>query len=244
MKKIIIYFSLFVSGVLSGQNCSQCATKLLENQKIKALSIDELRLLINEIYARKGYVFKDYRYADYFEKQSWYKPLNQNNQIKLNATEEKNISLLKKIIQEKEAKREKIISDFKELKKITQNSDWEALKKFSFKKNVEDGELTEYAKQALKRVLHKIDWEDIHFQGNVGGYKIEMDNGKQKEHFSFEISDDTISLSFSITGFSDLIEKDENQLFEYRSEAVEEGYYWQFEFKNDALRLIRFQIVG
>lgn len=244
MKKIIIYFSLLVSGVLSGQDCSQCAVKLLESQIVKELSVDELRLLINEIYARKGYVFKDYRYADYFEKQSWYKPLHQNNQIKLNATEEKNVALLKEIIQEKEAKREKIISDFKELKKITQNGDWEALKKFSFKKNVEDGELTEYAKQALKRVLHKIDLDDIHFYKKEGIYKIEMDNGKQKEHFSLRISDDAILLSFSITGFSTLIEKDENSPFEYRSEEVEESYNWEFDFKNNQLQLVRLQIAG
>lgn len=243
MKKLIIYFSLLVSGVVLGQNCSQCAIKLLENHKINKLSIDELRLLVNEIYARKGYVFKDYRYADYFEKQSWYKPLNQNNQIKLNATEEKNISLLKKIIQEKEARREKIISDFKEMKKITQNGDWEALKKFGFNRDTED-EYTEVTKEELKRALHKIDLDDVHFYKKVGLYKIEMDNGEQKEYFSFVISDDTISLSFSITGFSDLIEKDENPLFEYRSEAVEVAYHWQFEFKNDALRLVRFQIVG
>lgn len=244
MKKIIVCFSLLISGVVLGQNCSQCATKLLENQKINKLSIDELCLLVNEIYARKGYVFKDYRYADYFEKQSWYKPLNQNNQIKFNATEEKNISLLKKIIQEKEARREKIISDFKELKKITQNGDWEALKKFSFKKNVEDGELTEYAKQALKRALHKIDFEDIHFYKKKGLYKIEMDNGEQKEYFSFVISDDTISLYFSITGFSDLITEDKNYPFEYRSEEIEEAYHWEFEFKNNQVQLVRLQIAG
>lgn len=243
MKKIIIYFSLFVSGVLSGQNCSQCATKVLENQKIKSLSVDELRLLINEIYARKGYVFKDYRYADYFEKQSWYKPLNQNNQIKLNATEEKNVALLKEIIQEKEAKREKIISDFKEMKKITQNGDWEALKKFGFNRDTED-EYTEVTKEELKRALQKIDLDDIHFYKKEGIYQIEMDNGEQKEYFSFVISDDTILLSFSIIGFSDLIEKDENQLFEYRSEAVEVAYHWEFEFKNNQLQLVRFIIVG
>ncbi|MBE6006177.1 MAG: YARHG domain-containing protein [Sarcina sp.] len=37
----------------------------------------EIRLAINEIYARKGYDFKELEYADYFAKMKWYKPVSE-----------------------------------------------------------------------------------------------------------------------------------------------------------------------
>ncbi len=54
-----------------------------------------IRLMRNEIYARRGYVFNSADLKAYFGKQPWYKPLNNNASVKLNAIEELNIELLK-----------------------------------------------------------------------------------------------------------------------------------------------------
>ena len=54
-----------------------------------------VRLMRNEIYARRGYVFNSADLKAYFSKQPWYKPLNNNAAVKLNAIEELNVELLK-----------------------------------------------------------------------------------------------------------------------------------------------------
>lgn len=58
-------------------------------------SSDLIRIMRNEIYARRGYVFNSADLKAYFSKQPWYKPLNNNNAVKLNAIESLNIELLK-----------------------------------------------------------------------------------------------------------------------------------------------------
>ncbi len=54
-----------------------------------------IRIIRNEIYARHGYVFNSADLKEYFSKQPWYKPLNNNNAVKLNAIETLNVELLK-----------------------------------------------------------------------------------------------------------------------------------------------------
>ena len=55
----------------------------------------ELRLMRNEILARHGWKFQSQDLKDHFGKQSWYKPVADNNQVKLNVIEETNIQLIK-----------------------------------------------------------------------------------------------------------------------------------------------------
>ena len=54
-----------------------------------------IRIMRNEIYARHGYVFNSADLKEYFSKQPWYKPLNNNNAVKLNAIETLNVEILK-----------------------------------------------------------------------------------------------------------------------------------------------------
>ena len=54
-----------------------------------------IRIIRNEIYARHGYVFNSADLKNYFSKQPWYKPLNNNAAVKLNAIETLNVELLK-----------------------------------------------------------------------------------------------------------------------------------------------------
>lgn len=78
------------------QDCSKCGEIKYENEDISGNSFKETRLLRNEIFARKGYIFKDKRITTRFKKKSWYKPrFNSVNHITLNEIEQHNIKLFK-----------------------------------------------------------------------------------------------------------------------------------------------------
>lgn len=51
--------------------------------------------ILNEIYARHGYVFNDSKYKTYFESKTWYQPAQDNSEIKLNPIEEYNVKFIR-----------------------------------------------------------------------------------------------------------------------------------------------------
>jgi hypothetical protein len=61
---------------------------------LKGLSLHELRLIRNEIYARRGRQFKTFWIQDYFYGQSWYKPTDEFKEPELSETEKKNIATI------------------------------------------------------------------------------------------------------------------------------------------------------
>lgn len=81
---------------------------LLKEEQLKGVGFNDLRLMQNEFFARRGKRFTIAAYKQAFEWQPWYKPLKDQKKVKLNATEEANVKLL----QAYEAKmREKITSE-------------------------------------------------------------------------------------------------------------------------------------
>lgn len=81
---------------------------LLKEEQLKGLGFNELRLMQNEFFARRGKKFTIAAYKQAFEWQDWYKPLKDQKKVKLNATEEANV----KMLQAYEAKmREKITTE-------------------------------------------------------------------------------------------------------------------------------------
>ena len=70
---------------------------LLNTAYLDFFSVEELRLMRNEILARHGYNFQSKDLKDYFSQKSWYKPAKSNNGIKLNIIEETNVQLIKSI---------------------------------------------------------------------------------------------------------------------------------------------------
>lgn len=70
----------------------------LSNAQVSALSDDDLQLAINEIYARRGRIFKDASLNAYFNSQSWYEgkytPEDFEKNVKFNTYEQKNLQLL------------------------------------------------------------------------------------------------------------------------------------------------------
>lgn len=82
------------------KNCSDCSTIIIESSDLENLDMYNLRILKNEIYARKGYAFSNKEFKDYFSKLSWYKPLNSNKLVKLSDIETKNVEMIGQRISE------------------------------------------------------------------------------------------------------------------------------------------------
>ena len=55
------------------------SSRLIRPAELGPLSLGELELMRNEIYARHGYVFNDQNLQNYFSSQPWYRPKGDNN---------------------------------------------------------------------------------------------------------------------------------------------------------------------
>ena len=73
--------------------------KLLSKSELLNLTLDELAIMRNEIFASKGYIFKTNRYKSYFAEQKWYDPKYENVENNLTEIEQANIKLIKKVEQ-------------------------------------------------------------------------------------------------------------------------------------------------
>jgi len=74
-------------------------TSYLSEEEVAKMSREELNLTLNEIYARRGRIFKDSSLSAYFGSQSWYTPKYDAEQfvknVVFNDYEEKNLTLLR-----------------------------------------------------------------------------------------------------------------------------------------------------
>ena len=103
MKKHHLLCLLFLSFLYSCKNkqetklenvTKEVTEKALTVAQLKGKTISELRILRNEICARKGYVFKDSVLHNYFAAKTWYKP-NKEVKIILSNIEKENIAFIK-----------------------------------------------------------------------------------------------------------------------------------------------------
>ena len=76
-----------VSDIITGM--------LLNTTYLSQFPKPQLRLLRNEILARHGWKFQSQDLRDHFETQPWYKPVANNNSIRLNIIEQTNVHLIK-----------------------------------------------------------------------------------------------------------------------------------------------------
>lgn len=125
MKKLL-FFSLLIIVAWNGNgqtidDCATCSDQLLSKRQLVGKSVEELSLLRNEIYARKGFVFNSGKYNDYFRRQPWYKPVESNDVITLTKLENQNIELIKSLENKAQGEREAAITDLKKLKNALNN---------------------------------------------------------------------------------------------------------------------------
>lgn len=71
------------------------SNRILENSDLEMMSLRELGVMRNEIFARHGYSFKKAEYRDIFEKYDWYVPVSTNVDGELNQIERANVTKIK-----------------------------------------------------------------------------------------------------------------------------------------------------
>jgi hypothetical protein len=64
---------------------------------VEGLFVEDLRVLRNEIYAKRGRVFKDKKLQEYFAAQAWYQPNPDFKDDNLTETEFKNLAVIKEV---------------------------------------------------------------------------------------------------------------------------------------------------
>ena len=82
---------------------------ILNGNILSSFRKETLRLMRNEIMARHGYVFQAQDLKDYFSREPWYKPGNDNSAIKLSLIEQLNVDLI--VGEENRAERNAIEED-------------------------------------------------------------------------------------------------------------------------------------
>ena len=240
MKTIYTFLLLTILTQTFGQtlnDCSTCSTQIITEEQIKNLSIDEIRLLTNDLFARNGYVFTNSKFQNYFTDKNWYKPIKNNSFIKFNDTEKKNIQLFKTKTKILEIQRKAIIAQLKLFKSyVLQNNNSNLQKAFNYKP--EDKYDTDY----LLSVMKKIDLDDINWFKNVGIHKILIDNGFVIIEYSITIENEKISILYNFMNNSEII-KELDIYTDYQSEG-EHMYNWQFEYKNNKINFVRLAVAG
>ena len=79
-------------------------TKLVTRADLEGKTQREVTLMLNEIYARHGYIFKTDYIREYFESQSWYKPVTSSTSVvygSFNKTEKDNSDFIDAYMREK-----------------------------------------------------------------------------------------------------------------------------------------------
>jgi hypothetical protein len=67
-----------------------------DNQKIKNL-LEDLAYMRNEIYADYGYIFKDKKWKEVFDKKYWYKPQYENVDKFLTEIDKYNLAIIREV---------------------------------------------------------------------------------------------------------------------------------------------------
>lgn len=227
----IALFSLSATAQL--KDCATCSTQVIKEQQISKLSIDELRFLTNDLYARKGYKFKDYEISNYFNEKPWYKPVSDNSKVKLNAVEEQNVKLFQERTAILKADREKLIEALRNLKT-------ETLKGNS---PIPKGNSNEH----FSKTIAKIDIDDIHWIKNQGYYSVEIDNFKGSNKYYISIGGSEVEIVWFEDGHSTKVQNDDKIKGVYDTEVfevMESATYWRFKWKNQKLVFIESVIAG
>lgn len=236
MKQLQILLVVFIfSSTAQSQSIKDCATCLSKNikeEQIADLSIDELRFLSNDLYARKGYKFKSNDIDSYYSNKTWYKALDNNNKIVYSAIEKQNIEMFQQRTVVLKAERDKLISELKSFKTAILANDKTALKnKYSFStQNHQYKNITE--------ALTKINLDDVNWLKNKALYSVIVDNGDYVMAYELKIEKGRVIVQYASRGGSEI---GDNM---YPRESDEYSYWWEFEWKNDTLEFIKMSAAG
>ena len=71
------------------------STRRLSASELQGYSAWDLKVMRNEIYARHGYIFQTADMKNYFNSQSWYRPVSRN--VKLTSLEQANVATIQRV---------------------------------------------------------------------------------------------------------------------------------------------------
>lgn len=236
-KLFIILFLLIVAKSFSQdlKDCSTCSTQILKEVQIKDLSIDEIRFLTNDLFARKGFQFQDEDIQSFYSEKKWYKPISDNNKILHNTIEKQNIKLFQDKTKELITNREKLINALKNLKsKLASNNKKILTNDFNFP-TYENLEIYTYISTAMQQ----INLNDIHWSKQEGGYSVRIDNGDFVMVYEISIIKNKIVVSYANQGGSEF-----EELLYPTNRIIEYSYIWSFEWENNKLKFLEMIVVG
>ena len=74
----------------------EASERLLSHNELVGMSLQDLKIMRNEIFARHGYIFKTPEMINHFSRQNWYQPLYSDVYNMLSEIEKYNINLITK----------------------------------------------------------------------------------------------------------------------------------------------------
>lgn len=240
-----IYFLSFLMFSVNIQSqilkdCSKCSTNLINIAQIDGLSIDEIRLLTNEIFARNGFQFENGRFQDYFESKNWYHSKSDHKKVILNTTEKENVKFFQSRTIKLETDRKEIVEQIKNFKTLVFAHKITELKNvFNFQYEKSDGD---YEVKYLKQVLHKIDLDDINYYKNLGLNAVTVDNGFVQIKYEIAVDGNSVRINYNWMTNSSII-ADLDEFTDYHSEN-EFSYEWQFVYEDKKLKFKRLAVAG
>ncbi|MCW3464774.1 YARHG domain-containing protein [Chitinophaga nivalis] len=230
-------FTLFVLKSACAQSlhdCTSCTTQRLKPEQIENLSIDDIRFLTNDLFARRGYRFKSGEVDSYYAEKPWYKPVKNNEDIVFNEIEKQNISLFQQRTLFLKNKREKMIAELQSLKQyVLADNTPELSRRFKYIKSTSDF-------QYLQKAIEKISINDINWFKHKAKYELTIDDGDFVRVYSIHIDRNKIRIQYNNQGGSTL---DEHTTLYPTASNNEFAYWWDFEF-DTILKFIRFDVAG
>ena len=241
MKNLIftlLIFYCFQTQAQTLKDCSTCSTQIISSEQIKDLSIDEIRFLTNDLFARKGYKFSNSEIDWYYSEKSWYKPITDNSKMVYNSTEKQNIKLFQDKTTELKLDREKLINELKNFKSAVLSNNRNLLSdKFSFSSNnYEDNkDILKYISESLQ----KVNIDDINWTKHKGIYKVTVDNGDFVMVYEISIDKNKVAILYANQGGSEF-----GELLYPTDMITEFAYFWNFEWKNNQLKFVQLIVAG
>lgn len=244
MKKNITALFLACSTLLFSQqlsDCSKCTEKLILSAQIEDLSEDEVRFLMNDLFARKGYRFNSLDIQDFYNAKSWYKPVKDNSSISFTDTEKKNIKLFQEKVQMIKEDHSNLIKSLERLKYLLKEGKTaELLSEFGIEANKKSFNDEGNSFQKLLTVLNRIDLNNINWFKKKAHYEVTVDSLNETVGYKIFIENSNVSLVYDYDTGSEKI-----NTFLYPSDIfVEYTYQWKFLWKNGKLKMVDVVVAG
>ena len=237
---LLFLFTYNISNAQILKDCSSCSVSVIKAEQLSGLSVDEIRLLINEISARNGYRFDQPRFQEYFEAKSWYKP-GSGKQISFNAVARKNMELLKQYMEKLKMDRSLLVSQLQKFKACVLAGNKKELEaNFGFTYEADNSSGNE--QKLLREVFSRISLTDINYYKRNGLNNVVTDNGFVKILYELSVAGSSVNLVYNYMSHSKII-GGFDQFNDYQSEN-EFMYNWQFNFKNGRLKFVRLAVAG